>query len=245
LVPVQWEDGWPILGVDGKVPKTLNLPANKSLLPGIVASDDFTRKKRDADLPLVWQWNHNPDHQHWSVRERKGYFRLTTGRVDTSFLFARNTLTQRTIGPQCTGATRLDVSRMKEGDFAGLALLQRRYGLLGVQYRAGSKSIVLVSAESESPVEVQRIPLTQGTIHFKIECDFNDRKDLANFFFSLDGTTWTRIGSPLKMTYTLPHFMGYRFGLFNYATQEAGGFVDFDFFHIEDRIDAGGELAPR
>ena len=23
LVPVKWEDGWPVLGVDGKVPETL------------------------------------------------------------------------------------------------------------------------------------------------------------------------------------------------------------------------------
>jgi beta-xylosidase len=36
LVPVKWEDGWPVLGVDGKVPEKLNLPANKSLTPGIV-----------------------------------------------------------------------------------------------------------------------------------------------------------------------------------------------------------------
>ena len=30
LVPVEWKDGWPILGVDGKVPETLDLPQNKS-----------------------------------------------------------------------------------------------------------------------------------------------------------------------------------------------------------------------
>src|ERR1051325_435999 len=102
LVPVKWEDGWPVLGVGGKVPETLNLPANKSLIPGIVASDEFTRKKNERALPLVWQWNHNPENSLWSVTKRKGYLRLTTGRIDTSFLLARNTLTQRTIGPQCT-----------------------------------------------------------------------------------------------------------------------------------------------
>jgi hypothetical protein len=30
--------------------------------------------------------------------------------------------------------------------------------------------------------------------------------------------------------------MGYRFGLFNYATKTVGGFADFDFFRIEDKI---------
>jgi beta-xylosidase len=44
LVPVKWEDGWPLLGVGGKVPDTLNLPASKGLIPGVVASDEFSRK---------------------------------------------------------------------------------------------------------------------------------------------------------------------------------------------------------
>ena len=126
LVPVKWEDGWPVLGINGKVPETLDLPASKGLIPGIVASDEFIRKKKDAALPLVWQWNHNPDNSLWSVGERKGYLRLKTGRVDADFLSARNTLTQRTVGPVCSGTTSMDVSNMKEGDFAGLALLQKK-----------------------------------------------------------------------------------------------------------------------
>ena len=121
LVPVKWEDGWPVLGVDGKVPDTLNLPASKGLIPGIVASDEFDRRPGDPALPLVWQWNHNPDNQLWSVTQRPGFLRLTTGRVDADFLTARNTLTQRTIGPECSGTTAIDVTHMKDGDFAGLA----------------------------------------------------------------------------------------------------------------------------
>jgi beta-xylosidase len=236
LVPVKWVDGWPVLGVDGKVPETLRLPANKGLIPGIVASDEFNRKKGERPLPLVWQWNHNPDNSLWSLSKREGYFRLTTGRIDTSFYLVKNTLTQRTIGPECTGTTLIDVSNMKDGDFAGLALLQRRYGLVGVKYEDGVKSIVMVSAESEKPVEVQRLPLSQNMVYLRAECNFRDLADTAEFFYSNDGQSWTRIGSQLRMAYTLPHFMGYRFGLFNYASKHVGGFADFDFFHIEDRI---------
>jgi beta-xylosidase len=126
---------------------------------------------------------------------------------------------------------------MKDGDFAGLALLQRRYGLVGVERTNGTKAIVMVSAESEKPVEMQRIPLTQDKIYFKAECDFTDQKDVAVFFYSLDGKSWKVIGPPLKMAYTLPHFMGYRFGLFNYATKNTGGYVDFDYFTIANQID--------
>ncbi|MBB1286890.1 glycosyl hydrolase 43 family protein [Flavisolibacter sp. BT320] len=237
LVPVKWQDGWPVLGENGKVPETLALPANKGLIPGIVASDEFNRKKGDAALPLVWQWNHNPDNRLWSLEARKGFLRLTTGRVDTGFLQARNTLTQRTIGPVSSGTTRLDVAGMKDGDFAGLSLLQKNYGLVGVQVEDGKKSIVMINASGGSPVVAQTIPLQQPTIYFKAECNFTNRKDVANFYYSLDGKTWQPAGTELKMTYTLPHFMGYRFGLFNYATKTKGGFADFDFFRIENKID--------
>ena len=59
---------------------------------------------------------------------------------------------------------------------------------------------------------------------------------MADFFYSLNGKTWNPIGTQLKMAYTLPHFMGYRFGLFNYATKDIGGFVDFDWFRITDKM---------
>jgi beta-xylosidase len=236
LVPVKWEDAWPVIGIDGKVPDILDLPASKGLIPGIIAPDEFDREKGERALPFVWQWNHNPDNSLWSVTNRKGYLRLTTGRIDTVFVSARNTLTQRTIGPECSGSTSIDISYMKDGDFAGLALLQQKYGLVGVKFNNGAKSIVMVNAQSGKPVEVQSVPLTQKTVFLRAECDFNDRTDIGYFYYSLDGKSWIPIGSQLKMEYSMPHFMGYRFGLFNYSSKMPGGFVDFDWFHISDQI---------
>jgi beta-xylosidase len=236
LVPVKWEDGWPVLGIDGKVPESLGLPASEGLIPGIVASDEFKRRKREPALPLVWQWNHNPENSLWSVTERKGYLRLTTGRVDTAFTQARNTLTQRTFGPVCSGSVAIDISNMKEGDFAGLALLQRKFGLVGVKFNNGAGSVVMVNAQSGMPVETESIPLKQKNVFLKAECDFRNLADRGYFFYSLDGKTWIPIGTPIEMEYSMPHFMGYRFGLFNYATIEPGGYVDFDWFRIDPAI---------
>lgn len=235
LVPVKWEDGWPVIGIDGKVPMTLELPANKSLIPEIVNSDEFARKKKHPALPLVWQWNHNPNNDLWSVKERKGFLRLKTGRLDTSFLLARNTLTQRTVGPSSSGIISLDVTNMKDGDFAGLGLLQKNFGQVGVKVNGNSKMIVMVNASNGKPVDAQSIPLTQNTIYFKAQCNFLDRKDVADFFYSLDGKQWLPIGTQLKMAYTIPQFIGYRFALFNYATKEIGGYADFDYFRISDQ----------
>ncbi len=236
LVPVKWEDGWPVLGIDHKAPDTVALPANKSFIPGIVSSDEFNRKRGEPDLPLVWQWNHNPANELWSVKQRKGYLRLTTGRLDTTLVAARNTLTQRTFGPECSATTAMDVSELKDGDHAGLALLQQKFGWVGVKMENGHKYIVTVNAQGPLPIESTSIPLTQNLVYLKAVCDFKNRADKAYFYYSLDGNNWIAIGSTLQMAYTLPHFMGYRFGLFNYATKTTGGYADFDYFRVSDKI---------
>jgi beta-xylosidase len=115
-------------------------------------------------------------------------------------------------------------------------LLQKNYGAVGVKVDGGHKSIVMINATGGKPTEAGTIPLHQKTIFFKAECDFTNKKDAASFFYSLDGKTWTPIGTSLKMAYTIPHFMGYRFGLFNYATKMVGGYADFDYFKISDKI---------
>jgi beta-xylosidase len=236
LVPVKWEDGWPVFGIAGKVPDALDIHTANDSIPAIVASDEFDRKARERSLPLVWQWNHNPDNSNWSLTERPGFLRLKTGRVANGLLDAPNSLTQRTFGPECSGSVALDVSQMKNGDFAGLAAFQKNYGFVGVKMAGGAKSIMMMNAGNGSPEEVAGVPLTHPTVHLKITMDFRDRADKAHFFYSLDGKQWRAIGTPLQMTYTIPHFMGYRFALFNYATETAGGFVDFDYFRMEPKI---------
>lgn len=122
------------------------------------------------------------------------------------------------------------------GDFAGLSLFQRKYGQVGVKVIDGKKYIVMVNGENEKPMEIEKVPLEQSVIYFKAECDFRNRADKGYFYYSLDGIRWKAIGNVLKMQYTMPHFMGYRFALFNYATKETEGYVDFDYFKIEDKI---------
>ncbi|CAN5291831.1 glycoside hydrolase 43 family protein [soil metagenome] len=236
MVPVEWHDDWPLLGVNHHVPDTVLLPANKPLMPAIISSDDFNRRRGERDLPLVWQWNHNPVNQLWSVKQRKGYLRLTTGRLDTTILMARNTLTQRTFGPECSAVTAIDVSGLKDGDRAGLVLLQKKFGWVGVKVEGGNKFIVMVNAQSGPAIELANIPLTQSRVYLKASCNFNDRTDKADFYYSLDGRNWLSTGATLQMAYTLPHFMGYRFGLFNYSTENTGGYADFDFFRVSNDI---------
>jgi beta-xylosidase len=121
---------------------------------------------------------------------------------------------------------------MKNGDVAGLIALQKKYGYVGVKMDHGRKSIVMVNGHSDSPKELAAVPLMQKVVYFRIDCDFRNQTDKANFYYSLDGKKWEQIGNTLPMVYTVPQFMGYRFGLFNYATEKPGGYVDFDYYRI-------------
>lgn len=235
LVPVKWIDDWPILGTENKITQTLNLPSSSGLSPGIVNSDEFSRGKNELTMPLVWQWNHNPDSLYYSVTDRAGFLRLTNSRIDTNLLQVKNILTQRTFGPKSSATTAIDVSNMKSGDYAGLMLLQKEYAWVGVRVENGTKSIVMVTGSGKNAIVASSVPLTKSTAYLKAVCNFEDQKDLVSFYYSLNGTSWIPIGAAHKLRYTIPHFMGYRFGLFNCATKEVGGFVDFDFFRIGSR----------
>ncbi|MGO4545431.1 glycoside hydrolase 43 family protein [Paenibacillus sp. 2TAB23] len=236
VLPVAWEDDWPVFGRNGKVPRSFEVSLPSSSPKPLVISDEFVYTENH--LALNWQWNHNPDHSRWSVTERPGYLRLATGQLARSVEFARNTLTQRTEGPACTGTTLMDITQMKPGDHAGLVALQYDFGAVGIEVADNGDRYVsmCISGRAEgsgSDIRIERIPYKGDHIYLKIEFQFFNSEDIARFYYSENGETWRAIGEALEMQYKLEHFMGYRFGLFNYATKRAGGFVDCDYFRYE------------
>lgn len=223
LMPCRWENGWPMLGDEnGKVPQVMEKPIKGYKgKTELVVSDHF---KKGPELGLTWQWNHNPDNTLWSLTERKGYLRLKTGKVVNHIFEARNTLTQRTEGPKCSGVVALELSHMKDGDHAGLSAFCSEYGAISVVQEKGRKYLVMIDRD----VEKARIPLHTNRVYLKMDCDFTT--DDAIFSYSLDDKTWTPLGDKFHMIFSVVHFTGNKFAIFNYATQTSGGYVDVDFF---------------
>ncbi len=236
LVPVIWQNDWPVFN-NGTAPTSFNMPSvSSSVGTGIVTSDDFS----DTSLKLEWQINHNPDNANWSLTQRPGYFRIKTGRKDMSLTNARNSLTQRSFGPKCSGRVSLDVSGLKDGDYAGLCALQAKYGFVGVKRSGTSNSIVMLNGTTQ----VATAALSQNNVFLRIDMDFTNRTDKATFFYSTDSVTWKSIGNTLQMSYDLAHFMGYRFALVNYSTISFGGVADFDWFKIGSSVSEEIDLYP-
>ncbi|MBE6063268.1 MAG: glycosyl hydrolase 43 family protein [Clostridium butyricum] len=227
IVPIRWEEGWPVINGNSKNVKFIT----SDLYNGFISSDNF----EEQVLSKVWQWNHNPDN-NWSLSERKGYLRLGNGKLSKSIHDAKNILTQRTYGPQCSGIISLDVTNMKEGDYAGIAAFQNYYGFVGVNVCDDSKYVVMAKGINGSIEEVSKVKIKENVVYLRVDFNFKEQIDEAYFYYSVDSLNWKPIGQILKMKYDLAHFMGYRFALFNYATKHTGGYVDFDYFMISDKI---------
>lgn len=227
LQPVTWIDGWPMVGVNGRAVVTYKKPnvGKTHIVKALPTSDEFNGKT----LWMQWGWNHNPDPAKWSLTERPGYLRLSTGRVVSHLREARNTLTQRPFtyysdSIPAIAVTKMEVEHMKDGDIAGLAVFQDPYAYIGVKQVNGLRYVVMVN----NGRSVDSIPIKSPVVYLRAIASNNTGK--AIFEYSLDNRDFKKIGDELLMRFNLSVFTGNKFCLFNYATRQSGGYVDFDWF---------------
>ncbi len=140
----------------------------------------------------------------------------------------------------------MDLKGMKHGDVAGFSAFNGDSGILSVVKEGKEKFIVFstneVSLDSKTKAitgvkkeEKKRIPLNSDKVFLRIDANFNLGKDLADFYYSTDQKNWTEMAKDYKMIFDYRRFfMGSKFAVFNYATKNTGGFVDVDFFRINE-----------
>jgi beta-xylosidase len=236
LAPITWQDGWPYFGLPGNLarnPRTWVKPRTREaqqIRVPFTRSDDFA----EPALKPIWQWNHAPVEDKWSLAERPGFLRLHTLHAN-SFWDARNTLTQRAIGPISSPTVALDASGLLDNDVAGLALLNLPYATLGVERKDSKLSLALFD---QARNRVTRVALNGSRVWLRAECDFLTEK--ARFSYSIDGRNFQPIGEEFTMIFQLTTFQGVRYGLFAYNTgKQQGGAADFDSIDIHQPYPRG------
>jgi len=245
LQPVKWEDGWPVVGNKGVPYTTYTSPKTGTASPrtGLPTNDNF----RSYPLGMQWQWNHNPDDGAWSLFERQGWLRLRASGSANRLTQARNTLTQRIFAfhdkasQPSTGTIRLDIRNLQEGDRAGICILQDPYAAIAVEVKDGRRQLVwwqdtLRTDNSFTPSQ-QTIPTdADSIIYLRAAVTYGTGK--TQFYYSPDGKTFTALGDQTTLRYSLTVFVGARFGLFCYNTQNgSNGYADFDWFSTESSFD--------
>lgn len=257
LVPVSWENDFPVFGEAGTVQKDIcvRMENPKHAYEPLWCDDDFCYTPgADGKVHLKnpWQWNHIPDNTLWSVTEKTGALRIRSGKLSKNLVQAVNTLTQRTIGPRCAAEVTLCGDGLKDGDYAGLCALQGAYGFIGLTRENGQLFLVVMkhtepeqpawmgSVDAEPGTEVARIPAEGDTVTLCVTCDFTDGRDTAEFFFRAGDAEqeedFTKLGEPHKLYFRLDHFVGCRFGLFMFSTKATGGTAEFSRFRYRTDV---------
>ena len=241
LAPITWKDGWPMLGLEGnlgRAPRTWFKPNintdNKPHAP-YERNDDFNAKS----LGRVWQWNHNPDDTQWSIKN--GRLRLQSMPAE-QLMWARNTLTQRVIGPTSIATVELYTKGMKDGDVAGLGNINVPCSWIGIVRNDNTLTIRCFEQATNDTVDVVAKLKSTNKLWLRMVGDFDN--DRAHYEYSLDGASYQQLGREMPLSYQLISFQGSRHALFafNYKGKK-GGFAEFDNFTVEEpQADRSGNI---
>jgi beta-xylosidase len=238
LQPVRWDDDWPVIGkaddaatvgepvAEYPVPVALNRASTDQPQ----TSDEFGGKS----LAQMWEWNHNPVDDRWSLTERKGFLRLHTA-FSPDLLHARNTLTECLQDEAAEITVRLDVSDLASADRTGLSLLDFKRTYIAVVQRDGERRLVFSNkgTETEGPVITSRYVQLRGRID----------GDTGTYLYSVDnGVTFLPFGSEVKLVFSW--WKGARPSLFAFNTDPSAkkfGHVDIDWVRYKSATASQGE----
>lgn len=245
LMPMTWADGWPMVGLEGnlgRAPRTWYKPdiprtcygTSWSLYgkggPQPVSAPYERNENFDGKtLGRIWQWNHNPDDKMWSLKG--GKLRLNTMPAE-QLMWARNTLTQRVIGPKSVATVELYVKGMKDGDVCGLGNINLPCSWIGVVKQGNQLTLRCFEQLTNDTIDLP-VTLPQGKIWLRCTGEYD--KDQAQYAYSTDGKTFQILGRMMPLSYQLITFQGSRHALFAFNKNgKNGGYAEFDNFTVDE-----------
>lgn len=239
LTPITWEENFPVVGSDYKIPE-FEAPAStnpKHKYEPLYTSDITENVNGCNVIKKQWQWNHTPDSSSYSIGENT--YSITTDKICTSIVQARNTLTQRTYWDKCSAEVTVDASHINEFDHAGFAIFSSCYGQLSITKELNEYYLCLITREGDEVFDgrhdtlqgnlIEKIRLDSPIIRLRIDVDFEGLKDIARFSYKTK-KSYESLSFNHKMAFKLDHFCGCRFALFNYSTRRIGGTATFSDF---------------
>ena len=256
LAPITWKDGWPMLGLEGnlgRAPRTWRKPnISRSEESGVrsemtphapyVRSDDFNYSHSSLHSPHsskalepIWQWNHNPDDSKWSLKN--GRLRLQSMPAE-QLMWARNSLTQRVIGPKSITTVELYTKGMKDGDVAGLGNINVPCSWIGIVKDGNGLTLRCFEQATNDTTDISLTshlsPLT-SKLFLRMVGDYDN--DRAHYEYSLDGMQYQQLGREMPLSYQLISFQGSRHALFAFNHKGLkGGYAEFDNFTVEEPL---------
>jgi len=226
LLPVTWQDGWPIIGAPNaaglgemvwSAPNPV--PSHAKIVPQ--GSDDFA----SATLQPQWEWNYQPRKGKWSLTERKGWLRLYAFKpLQNDLLHAGNTLTQRSYRTTANDVVvKFDLKGMTDGQKAGLSHFgSPHYAAVGVEYYGKTKKLVFMTDGQSLPGP----EITSRYIWLRSTWGLDGR---STFLYSTDGKAFKDVGKQYQLMWG--SYRGDRLAIYNFNSTSDDGYIDVDYFH--------------
>jgi beta-xylosidase len=244
LQPVQWRDGWPLIGRDqdgngiGEPVAQFRKPVaaevtrlksieNQSLLTSAATipqtNDEFTSSK----LGLQWQWPANHE-DHWhSLTARPGWLRLFAQPLSHGGLGRTpNLLLQKLPARAFTVETQLEFSPAHDGDEAGILVAGDASAALALRAQ-GQRSQIVFRREGREQVVGE---LSRGKAKLRVRMEEGGRCG-----FSLVDDPGTRFAGPEEFLAVAGKWIGAKIGVYSIGRTSAEtrcGFADFDYFRF-------------
>ena len=251
LLPVQWIDGWPMIGSlpseedggrgsgqpgsmvwQGKMPVKVKSEERrlKNETLRMQQSDDFDA----AELGPQWQWNYEPRKEMFSLSERPGWLRLKAFMPlkPGVFLKAGNTLTQRSFRtPHNEVIVKLDISHTADGLHAGLVHFASQSASLGIVNRQGQNYLEFTrndaSTGSAQNARRQGIAIPSSCLWLKSSWGLDGK---STFYYSFDGHDFIEFG---QYQLSWGYYRGDRIGIYCYNDLSENGFIDVDYLNYK------------
>jgi beta-xylosidase len=240
LQPVEWRDGWPIIGEDkdgdgvGEPVAAWEKPDVGNTYP--VAVPQTTDEFDSEQIGLQWQWHANPKPEWMSLAKNEGNLRLYAmpAPADVNLWHVPNLLLQKFPAPAFSVTTHLTFRPEVVGERAGLVIMGRDYAYVALRNTGdGLQLVQRACANANDTPSLQEVPgadLAGESVILRVSVG---EGALCQFSYSEDGRPFTPIGREFQARQG--HWIGAKVGLFciSPSPEPGRGFADFGWFRFE------------
>ncbi len=193
LVPVQWKDGWPLMGTNGHALETVEVSAAAGeptpdagrYIPGRDTYDDFS----GAELPVYWNFVYNPPEGIAELTDSG--LKLNGNECSISDDEPKAILLRRQEHFCFLAETSLSLSLERDGEAGLTVYMNNRHHYEAAAVRKNGKISVILRRQIGSLKAVEReIPVIGSKITLRLEAD----REWFRFSFRTDEEDFSELG---------------------------------------------------
>ena len=169
LVPVAWEDGWPVVSIgSGKVENSYPVPnLPETLYAAKPNCDNFEGNTLDD----MWNLIRTPKEEFYSLKERPGFLRLKLRPFSITELENPSFVGRRQLHKSFTAFTVMEFNPQQDGEEAGIVLQQNHQFNFRFTYiqRAGRKVMNLLCCKGGEETVIAEQEVCAEKLYLKVE----------------------------------------------------------------------------